>query len=219
MELKARLRAALYRLWRQEDGTLTIEFLILAPIMFWTFLATLAYFDAYRAEAISEKAAITIADVMSRETNAVSDTYLDGVYGLLKFLTYSDANPEMRVSVLRYHDKDSETNEASDDHFHVVWSETRNGGGSGVQSRLTTSDSRAMTANLPTMGNEDRLILVETWTHYSSAYNLGLRNVWGGNSGDGEIKDIVMQTYVFNAPRFGQTCFSNTPADVDSRNC
>ncbi len=219
MELKARLRAAFYRLWRQEDGTLTVEFLILAPIMFWTFLATLAYFDVYRAEAISEKAAITIADVMSRETNAVSDTYLDGVYGLLKFLTYSDAKPKMRVSVLRYHDKDSETSESADDHFHVVWSEVRNGGGSGVQNRLTTSDASTMTASLPTMGNEDRLILVETWTHYSSAYNLGIRSVWGGNSGDEEIKDIVMQTNVFTGPRFGQTCFSNTPTDVDSRNC
>jgi hypothetical protein len=219
MKLTTRLRAALYRLWRQEDGTLTIEFLILAPIMFWTFLATLAYFDAYRAEAISEKAAMTIADVMSQETNNISDTYLNGVYGLLKFLTYSDATPEMRVSALRYHTKDSLTADSSDDHFHVVWSEVRNGGGTGVQKKLETSDVRGMTAKLPKMGNEDRLILVETWTHYSSAYNLGLRNVWGGNAGDGEIKDVVMQTHVFTAPRFVQTCFNNTPSDLSQRKC
>jgi Flp pilus assembly protein TadG len=74
MELKARLRAALYPLWKQEDGTLTIEFLILAPIMFWTFIATLAYFDAYRTEAISEKAVMTIADMFSRESDYVDDT-------------------------------------------------------------------------------------------------------------------------------------------------
>ncbi|WP_386682968.1 TadE/TadG family type IV pilus assembly protein [Loktanella sp. R86503] len=219
MTMTTRLRLALHRLWRQEDGTLTIEFLILAPIMFWTFLATLAYFDAYRAEAISEKAAMTIADVMSRETNGISDTYLDGVYGLLQFLTYSDANPEMRVSVLRYHDKTSLTPDGTDDHFHVVWSEVRNDESTGKQEKLQTSDAKTMTAKLPKMGNEDRLILVETWTHYDSAYNLGMRNVWGGNDGDGEIKDIVMQTYVFTAPRFGQTCFDNTPATVDDRIC
>ena len=159
MELKARLRAALYRLWKQEDGTLTIEFLILAPIMFWTFIATLAYFDAYRTEAISEKAVMTIADMFSRGSDYVDDTYIDGAYGLLKFMTRNDTDPEMRVTVMRYHDKDSSNTEDGTDHFHVVWSEVRSSS-AGVEKELTTPDVKEMTDQLPSMGDEDRLILV-----------------------------------------------------------
>ncbi len=95
--------------------------------MFWTFLATLAYFDAYKTEAVTQKAALTIADMMSREPNYINTSYVDGAYGLLQFLTPHDPDPEMRMSVLRFHAKDSSTKDEDYDHFHLVWSEVRHG--------------------------------------------------------------------------------------------
>ena len=74
-------------------------------------------------------------------------------------MTRNDTDPEMRVTVMRYHDKDSSNTEDSTDHFHVVWSEVRSSS-TGVEKELTTPDVKAMTDRLPSMGDEDRLILV-----------------------------------------------------------
>ena len=234
-QLTRRIRAALHRLWRQEDGTLTLEFLIFAPIMFWTFLATLAFFDAYRTESINEKAAMTIADVISREPDYVTDTYIDGIYKMLKFLTLHDAKPRMRITVLRFHDKASTTRDDGTDHFHLVWSEMRKTDGVGSEVALTDADIKKPTAKLPRMTDGERLILVETFMTYNSAYNLGLRTIWGGgptliSNGSGgtvqgsgkevpEMRNIAMSTYIFTAPRLGQTCFKRAADPLTARKC
>ena len=222
----------LRKLWRQEDGTLIFEFLVFAPLMFWTFIATLAYFDLYRTEAVSEKAAMTIADMISREQNYITDAYIDGAHELLTFLTRNDPDPGMRVSVLRFHDKASEINpDDATDHYHIVWSEIRGNADLGVMTSKQASD---MSPRLPLMADGDRIILVETWTHYSSAYNLGLATLYGyrqsinaagkvvddaGGREVGEIKDIVMEAFVFNPSRHLQTCFKNPSWEESQRMC
>lgn len=232
----ASLTRALRRLWRQEDGTLVFEFLIFAPLMFWTFIATLAYFDLYRTEAVSDKAAMTIADMISRERNYITDSYLDGTQNLLTFLTRNDKTPGMRVSVLRFHDKDSTVNaDDATDHFHVVWSEVR---GNAELGAMTGQQARALTAKLPRMADGDKLILVETWTHYTSAYNMGLASIYNSRTvidGDlsntthlkentstgtvGEFKNIVMTSFIFTQPRFQQTCFKNPSQALADQLC
>ena len=222
----------LRKLWHREDGTLIFEFLIFAPLMFWTFIATLAYFDLYRTEANSEKAAMTVADMISRERNNISDAYLEGTHDLVKFLTPGDPNPGLRTTVLRFHDKGSQVNpDDATDHFHVVWSEVR---GNAALDPMTRNEARQLTGRLPRMADGDRLILVETWTHYTSAYNLGMASIYGYRkaiNGSGEvvddaggkempeIKDIVMSNFIFTQPRFQQTCFNNTPSDLSQRLC
>ena len=219
----------LRKLWRQEDGTLIFEFLVFAPLMFWTFIATLAYFDLYRTESVSQKAAMTVADMLSREQNYITDSYIDGAHDLLTFLTRNDADPGMRISVLRFHDKGSTVDpDDATDHYHVVWSEVR---GNAEQGVMTKQQALKISPKLPRMADGDRIILVETWTHYSSAYNLGLATLYGyrksingagqvvndpGGKEVPEIKDIVMEAFVFNPSRYMQTCFKE-PSWTDSQ--
>lgn len=222
----------LRKLWRQEDGTLIFEFLVFAPLMFWTFIATLAYFDLYRTESVSAKAAMTVADMMSREQAYITDAYVDGAHDLLTFLTRADPDPGMRISVLRFHDKASVVNaDDATDHYHVVWSAVR---GNAEQGVMTSEQARTLSPKLPRMADGDRIILVETWTHYTSAYNLGLATLYGyrksinaagqvvddpGGKEVPEIKDIVMETFVFNPSRHMQTCFKNPSWPESSRLC
>ncbi len=206
---------------RKEDGTLTLEFLILAPLMVWTFLATLAYFDAYRTQAVTQKAAMTISDMISREDGYVTDTYLDGAYGLLTFLNPHDKAPQMRVSILMYHD--SLAGDDPNDHFHVVWSKVRGMPSSSARTVLTGKITGAQMDTLPKMGSDDRLVLVETWSKFDSPYNLGLRTVFSaGATSSGpstELKDIEMSSYIFSAPRVARVCFNNTVTDATQALC
>lgn len=196
------IRSRARRVLQQEDGSASLEALAMFPIMMWGFVATLAFFDAYRTEAVSEKAALTIADMLSRETDYITDTYLDGAYGLLQFLTLHDTTPGMRITSMRYHVRDETNSYGVKNHYHVVWSEVR----STTREPLTRSDLDGLLDRLPALSDGDRLLLVETWTQFEPRYSVGLETA-------------EMSSYVFISPRLTQTCFNNTPSDDSKALC
>ncbi len=74
------------------------------------------------------------------------------------------------------------------------------------------------------MSDGDRLILIETWTDFSSGYNLGLKSLFRGDDNaytaeKVEIKDIEMSNFIFTAPRVVQICFNDTPDDKSKEKC
>ncbi|UYV38640.1 hypothetical protein N4R57_06205 [Rhodobacteraceae bacterium D3-12] len=109
-------------------GTVTVEALVMLPLLLWAFCALFTFFDAYRQTSISHKAAYTLSDMLSRETTPVTNDYLDSAQEMLGFLTRSDTERRMRVSVVRF---DLDQNE----HF-IEWSETRAQSGRWTTQRL-----------------------------------------------------------------------------------
>ena len=67
------LLKCLRRMRDDESGSIAVETIMMVPLLAWALLSTLAYFDAYRAESISVKAGLTIADMVSRETGFVTN--------------------------------------------------------------------------------------------------------------------------------------------------
>ena len=88
-----RIKRRIIRFKLEETGTAIVEMVLMTPIMVYGFLITLQFFDAYRAELISSKAALTIADMYSRETGYIDPTYLNGTRSLLKYLTLAENDP------------------------------------------------------------------------------------------------------------------------------
>ncbi|WP_322866547.1 TadE/TadG family type IV pilus assembly protein [Aquicoccus sp. G2-2] len=181
--LALRLRARLATFADDSRGSVTIEAVIMLPILIWAYCATFVYFDAYRQTAINEKATYTIADMFSRDTMPVNDAYLDGAYSMLNFLTRSNSDRKLRVSVIRY--------DADEDEYHLQWSKARGPVGP------IADGSKNWRAILPTMSDEEILIYVETWTDYDAPFNVGLN-------------DEVTAVKVFTRPRFApQVLFDN----------
>ena len=199
----SRLQSLWRRLLREDAGTVTVEFMLMTPLLAFAMVGILVFFDAQRTQSIDLKAALTIADVVSRERDVVGDTYVDGLYELQKFVNLHDKTPTLRVTLVRYHLKDEET-ETQDvtPHFHVVWSEVRGNG----QAPHTDATVSGYTPRLPVMGDGDRLILVETWTDYEQPIDVGLRN-------DG------FSTFTFASPRHVKVCFNNAPDDATQDIC
>lgn len=191
----------LMRRWRQdEDGSIAVETLMMVPLMVWAFLATIIYFDAYRTEAIAHKASLTIADMLSRETDYIDNDYMNGMRDLLKFLTLHDKTPQLRVTVVRFHDP----NEDGVGLYRRVWSKNR-----GAMGNLTYAQVTEMGAagKFPIMSHGERLILVETITNYVNRYNVMFVN---------PLEDFDVDTYTFISPRFApRLCW--TP-DADAAN-
>jgi len=194
MNIFKTLRSKVLAFRNDEKGSIAVETMLMVPIIAWAMLGTLTFFDAYRNEAITFKAGLTVADMLSREAAAIDDDYIDGARELLRFLASDDPDPDLRVSVFLW-DEDSSK-------YETVWSKAR-----GPHSPLTSSDLTGMTDILPNMSDDERAILVETWTQYTPPWEVGL----GGYS---------MQTYNVVSPRFvSQLCFSNTPETLSSLEC
>lgn len=181
-----RPRKILRNFWEDSSGVISIEFVLMMPMLFLTFMASYVYFDGYRQSAVNLKAAYTISDLISRETNVINDSYIDSMYLLLQELTRTSSVVNVRISVVRWDDDDNR--------YYLDWSEAR---GTSYLA-LTNTDLLDMADELPTMPDNERVILVETSNTFVPLYNIGM-------------DDISIDNFVFTRPRFApQVVFSNS---------
>lgn len=161
---------------RNENGSISVEALIMMPLMAWGLVATYTFFDAYRQNALNLKAAYTIGDLVSRETEVITDTYIDSMVTMFGLMTKSGSVDKIRISVIKY---DEDTNK-----HYVDWSEPR-----GYDRALQNVDMEEVGKRLPIMPDEERVIVIETSNRYVPPFHVGL-----------SITDI--NNFVFTRPRF-----------------
>ncbi len=180
-KMKLRLKA----FGAESDGSVAVEAVMMFPVVLWAFLAMFVFFEGYRQTAINHKAANTIADMYSRETANITPTYIDNTKELFDLLAQVNSDTKIRVSVVKW----SERRNA----YRVDWSKVK---GSGISS-LSHSDLVPMESSLPTVPNQERMVLVETWSTFKPMFKIGM-------------EDTVINTFVFTRLRFApQLKFSN----------
>ena len=171
-----RLKSRIRSFYDDTSGNISVEFVLAMPILFWSFMAVYVYFDGYRQSAVNLKAAYTISDLISRETEAINEDYIDSMVNLLTFLTRSNSNVDLRITVIRW--------DESDDRYYVDWSANR-----GFVSDLTNANIAEIEPRLPAMPDAERVILVETANNFVPLFNVGMDN-------------ISLDNFVFTRPRF-----------------
>ncbi|NNL74519.1 MAG: hypothetical protein HKP29_14245 [Silicimonas sp.] len=148
---------------RSEDGSLSIETVLAVPMLVWAITATTVFFDAFKTLNVNQKATYTVADMLSRETQAVDGDYLRGLHEVFDYLSTTPGDNAIRVTVVRM-DEDPNTGVKT---RALVWSQ----GVGGIAGYLdvTTIDPR-----LPDMSPGDQLIVVESEQDWSPAFAVGL---------------------------------------------
>lgn len=174
--MKTLLRSTLSRFARNTDASIAVEVMLMAPLLFWALSASYVYFDGYRQGTVNLKAAYTISDLVSRETAAVNDTYIDSMYNLLQLLTKAQSEVKLRISVIRY--------DQADGRYYVDWSAIR-----GYNFPRNDTNIAEIHNELPVMPDNERVIVVETRNKYIPLPGTGLSNL--------QIKNLV-----FTRPRF-----------------
>ncbi|MDK3019478.1 TadE/TadG family type IV pilus assembly protein [Pseudodonghicola flavimaris] len=173
--MRAALTALLRRFARDTRGSISVEFVLVMPALFWAFMASYVFFDGYRQSVLNLKAAYSIGDMVSRETEAVNDTYIDSMAKVLSMMTRSAT--KLRISVVRW--------DADDNRYYVDWSETR-----GFDAPRTDADMLEIADKLPLMPHNERVILVETEATYEPPFAVG-------------IGTKHLDNFVFTSLRFG----------------
>lgn len=159
------------------QGNVSIEFAFYAPLLLGLFAAIYTYFDAFRQESVNLKAAYTVSDLISRETNYVNEAYIDSMHALASELVRSDTQLSTRISVIRW-DED-------DQRYYVDWSKVRGA----TFEEWADGTINTVKDKLPTMPDQERVILVETWNEIEPAFNVGLTT-------------LDVKNFVFTRPRF-----------------
>jgi len=170
--LKTRLKAFA----AETRGSVAIEFILVIPFVFWAFMATYVFFDGYRQSAVNLKAAYTISDLVSRETESLTDEYIDSMYSLMQLLIRSESDVSLRITLVRW--------DESDDRYYVDWSTNRGYGVNFTDATISTVEEK-----LPMMPDNERVILVETVNTFVPALNIGMN-------------DQQLENFVFTRPRF-----------------
>lgn len=176
--------AALRAFRNDESGSVTVEAILMIPILVWCYLATFVFFDAFRMQSSNIKTAYTIGDTLSRETGYVTPNYLTGLFGLQRMLLATNETRSLQITVYTY-------NEAND-RFVVRWSR-----GTGGLNGLTSTTLNAVRNILPNMPNGEIAILTRSRVNYEPRFSVGLNA-------------FVFDEYTVTRPRFApQLCWNS----------
>lgn len=165
MSVLSRLRLCGRRFASGEAGAVPVEGVIASTFLIWWYVASFQFFDAYRQKNINQKGAYTIADLISRETDAIDGNYVEGMNTLFDYLTFSRLPTTIRVSSV-FWDNDNDRNA-------IAWSY-----GTGTKPGLTTTELQSQANRIPVMATGDYVIVVETFMAYEPIFNVGLDAQW-----------------------------------------
>jgi Flp pilus assembly protein TadG len=178
----------LRRFWRSESGVIVAEAVIVLPLLLWAYLALFVYWDAFKSVNTSQKAAYTISDTISRETQTLPANYVTGLRDLMRFMLKNNQGIKLRVSEVTW----SQIN----NRFEVDWSRSPDN----ALPLLTTAAANLVdyAGRIPKMSDADRVIIVETEVSYKAAFNVG-------------ISDKTLKQFIVTRLRFApKLCMTGT---------
>ena len=185
------IRKATRAFWRGEEGSMTVEAVMILPLLLWAFLATFTFFDVYRAKNLALKANYAISDLLSREIQPIDMNYLLGIEDVYTYLTQGGDPAWVRVTVVRCSE---ECNSEVSRTLVKDWSKATDG----VETHSDTDLQTAYNDIVPLIAEGERVIMVETMAGYDPPFSVYLTGIESR-----DMSDIVM-----TRPRFApQLCW------------
>ncbi len=175
-----RLRKSLQDFRTDESGVLLAEALMLIPILIWAFVALIVYWDLFRVMNSSQKAAYSIADLMSRQ-GVVTETFVTGTQNVLDFLVPGADDARMRITSIELDEgTDIKPEFDGDDAYVLLFSRSPDGS----VAQHTTSSIQDLASRVPDMNDLESVVIVETWVDYAPAFDTGMLDVAPGFAGE-----------------------------------
>ena len=95
------MKTLIKRFLKGERASLAVEAVMVLPLLLFAYGGMFVLWDAVKTKNISQNAAYTISDMISREPGSINQAYFDGLHRMLEFLTYGKHDSKLRVSVVR----------------------------------------------------------------------------------------------------------------------
>ena len=178
MRFPQTLRSRVKAFRDDETGNASVELVLMVPLLAVITFGLITFFTAFKAKTQATRAATVIADMVSRETNPITPTYLTGVSGLMDTMIETDDAPEYRLTAFTWNRNYEE--------YRVRWSKHDS-----TQGTHTVETLNAVADKLPELKHGQRAILVETWVDFDPLHHAGF-----GEEG------TTFENFLVAAPRF-----------------
>ena len=153
------MKRAVSTFWKDEGASVSLEAVIIMPILAWVFVASFVFFDAFRVYNTSIKATYAVADVLSRRTATIASSDIEGLADVFQFLTRNTAGSSMRVTQIT----------RQQGGYRIDWSHGTDG-----MTYIRASDFPDFIDRIPIMAYGDRMLIIETFLPYRPAFDAGL---------------------------------------------
>jgi hypothetical protein len=170
MNILQALKVRLCRFGEDTRGAMPVEGVIASTFLIWWYFSSLQFFDAYKQKNVNQKAAYTVADMLSRETGSIPDDptssvidmdYMNGLNVVFDYLTASNKPTWLRVTSIYW--------DGTDNRYEVAWSITTGSG----HAALNDAKLAEVADRIPEMPVGDTVILMETFMAYEPMFNFG----------------------------------------------
>jgi hypothetical protein len=169
-----RLPSQIKAFLRDERGVIMAEALIAMPALIWGFLALVVYWDVFRVINVTQKAAYSIADTLSRQT-VLTEDFVEDLDTVLTFLTPGAPASEMRITSLQL--SEGATVAAgfdSNDSYCLLFSRMVGLTSGSNRKAYVQADLKALNTLIPDMANLESVVIVETWVDYEPEFDTGV---------------------------------------------
>jgi len=160
MGILSRLCRPFRRYLGDEHASVTVEAVMIFPVLIWGYFGMFMLFDAYRAISANIRVSYTISDLLSREEHGVDAAYIDGLNNIQEVLTQTPERTVLRVTSVQY--------DLANDDYILDWSYSTTGQDAIVEADMATKIAPYM----PPMQDGAHMIVVETWMVYMPFMNV-----------------------------------------------
>ncbi len=151
---------------RDSRASLTVEAVIMLPLLLLWFVATFAFFDIFRINVLNEKASDAITDLITRYDPSattpleINDAFIDGMNDVFDQIVQNGGNTWIRVSSVGF---DTDTN------AYTLRPSGWDGWSTATRGRngRTEAEIAALSDRLPVIPAGASLVVVETYIDYT----------------------------------------------------
>ena len=189
------------KLREDETGSLSVETLLMAPLLGFLMIGMFVYFQIFRQDSLLAKSSYTVTDVMSREIDPINQAYIDNMFRLLQSVSNVQTTISMRVGVVKY--------DLATDSMVLRWEAVPDGS---TIAAFTPGDIDTLRPKIPDMDDQDTVIIVETNMPYTPPF-------LGGSMFVGRVSSLNYNNLIIMRSRFiAELCYETGDDSIDDEN-
>lgn len=190
---------------RDEDGLILVEALITLPLLIWALVAMFIYWDVFRTINVTQKAAYSVADLLSRQRDTIPTSYANGLQKVLDFLTPGGHPVKMRITSLECNSptgtQADQICNASKGNFKLLFSFSPE---NKVPGLTQASIQNWKGTKVPTLVHGESVFVVETEVAFKSQLPTMLAGFLVG------VEDGTFGDFIVTRPRHRRLCLEGT---------
>ena len=191
---------------RNEDGLVLAEALIMMPLLIWGLVAIFIYWDVFRTINMTQKAAYSIADLLSRQKNTIPLAYANGLQNIMNFLTPGGHAVKMRITSFECNSPTgTKLCNATTGSYKLLFSYSP---GNKIAVLTEPNIQPWMTSKIPTLSNGESVFVVETSVEFQAQLKTAIAGLMVG------VTDNTFGEFMVTRPRHRRLCLEGTTTCV-----